>query len=78
MIDQQIADACRMHGAKVVSDAAYQAMNGRRAELVALGLGTLTGVGQLHRATTIAYKLMSEEDQCADLTRAAIDGAKLP
>ena len=78
MTDQEIIAACRKHGAKTVSDAAYLAMQGRRASLDALGLGTLAGLGALHQATVIAYKLMSDEDQAADLVRATIDGAKLP
>lgn len=73
-----IAAACRKHGAKEVSDACYSAMNGRRAALEALGLGELRGIAQLHLATTVAYNLMGDEDQVADLTTATIDGAKLP
>jgi hypothetical protein len=78
MTEQDIITACRKHGAKVVSDAAYLAMQGRRTSLDALGLGLLAGLGDLHRATVIAYKLMSDDDQAADLVRATIDGAKLP
>lgn len=78
MTYQQITDACRKHGAKLVSDAAYAAMDGRRTALEALGLGELRGLGDLHRATAIAYGLMGEDDQAADLTDAAIKGAKLP
>lgn len=78
MTDQQITDACRNHGAKIVSDAAYAAMDGRRTALAAMGLGELRGVGNLHRATTIAYELMGDDDQAADLMAATIRGAKLP
>ena len=78
MTDQQIADACRKHGAKTISDAAYAAMDGRRFALDALGLHDLRGIGALHRATTIAYALMSDDDQAADLTDASIRAAKLP
>ena len=78
MTDQQIADACRKHGAKIVSDAAYAAMDGKRTALDALGLGELRGLGDYHRATTIAYGLMGEDDQAADLTAATIKGAQLP
>ena len=78
MTDQDIITACRTHGAKVVSDAAYAAMDGRRTALEALGLGELHGLGQLHRATVLAYSLMSDEDQAADLTHAVVSGAKVP
>jgi hypothetical protein len=78
MTDQQITDACRKHGAKIVSDAAYAAMDGQRTALDVLGLGALRGLGELHRATVIAYGMMGEHDQAADLTQAAIDAAKLP
>ena len=67
MTDQQIIDTCRTHGAKAVSDAAYAAMEGRRVALVALGLGDLQGLAVLHRATSLAYALMSDDDQAADL-----------
>ena len=77
MTDQRIVDACCNHGAKTVSDAAYAAMEGRRDALVALGLGDLQGAGALHHATVLAYRMMSDEDQAADLTDAAIRGAKL-
>ena len=77
MTDQQITAACRKYGAKVVSDAAYAAMNGRRATLDRMGLDGLRGLGQLHAATVITYSLMPDEDQAADLTEAAISGAKL-
>jgi len=76
MTNDQITAACRKHGAKNVSDAAYEAMNGQRALIDALGLGSLAGLGDLHRATVLAYGLMGEDDQAADLTRAAIDAAK--
>lgn len=78
MTDQDIIASCRKHGAKTVSDAAYLAMQGRRTSLDALGLSALAGLGALHQATVIAYKMMSDEDQAADLVRATIDGAKLP
>ena len=78
MTDQQIIDSCRKHGAKVASDAAYAAMEGRRAALIALGLGELQGLADLHRVTTLAYALMSDDDQAADLTKAVIDASKLP
>lgn len=76
--DTDINSVCRTHGAKVVSDAAYAAMDGRRTALEALGLGEIRGLGQLHHVTTLAYALMSDEDQAADLTHAVVSGAKLP
>jgi len=78
MTTEKIEQACRKHGAKGVSDAAYLAMEGKRHTLAALGLGDITGLAGLHEVTTIAYRLMPDEDQAADLTRASIDGAKLP
>lgn len=77
MTEQQIIVACRKHGAKIISDAAYAAMEGRRTALDALGMGALVGLGSLHSATVIAYRLMSDDDQAADLTGAVIKGAKL-
>ena len=70
--------ACRKHGAKVVSDAAYAAMSGRGPALVALGLGHCVGnLPALHLITTTAYALMPDEDQALDLTQASIDAAKI-
>lgn len=77
MTEQDVIDACRKHGAKVVSDAAYAAMEGRPAALVAIGLGALQHVGALMRITSITYTLMSDDDQAADYTKAVIDGAKI-
>lgn len=77
MTDDQIIAACRKHGAKNVSDAAYAAMNGNRVVMASLGLGELSGLGQLHRATVLAYSLMGDDDQASDLTLAAINAAKL-
>ncbi len=71
--------ACRKHGAKVVSDAAYAAMSGRPAPLQALGLGQCLGnLPALHLITTAAYSLMSDDDQALDLAQASIDAAKMP
>ena len=78
MTDQQIIDACRKHGAKVVSDAAYAAMEGRHAALLSIGLGDLRGLAALHKAATLAYELMPAEDQAADLCKAIVDASKLP
>lgn len=77
MTDTEIGALCRTHGAKVVSDAAYSAMEGKRAALIALGLGSISGLGDLHRVTSVAYSLMGDDDQAADLTEAAIKAAKL-
>lgn len=74
--DQQIADLCRRHGAKVCSDAAYAAMEGRRAAAMRLGFGE-ANVPTLYRITTVAYSLMSESEQAADLADAAIAGARI-
>lgn len=76
-LDERIAAACQLHGALTVSDAAYAAMSGSRATLVKVGLGDLAGLPALYRATTIAYKLMEPGEQAADLTKAAIDAAKI-
>ncbi|MFN9279370.1 MAG: hypothetical protein ACK6DW_06475 [Betaproteobacteria bacterium] len=71
--------ACRTHGAKVVSDAAYAAMSGQPVRLQALGLGRYVGnLPALHLITTAAYELMSDDDQALDLAQASIDAAKLP
>ena len=78
MTDQQITEACRKHGAKGVSDAAYAAMDGRPAAILALGLGDLRNLGDLHRATSIAYGLMGDDDRAADMTQATIRAAGLP
>lgn len=70
--------ACRKHGAKIISDAAYAAMAGRHAPLQALGLGQCIGnLPALHLVTTTAYALMSDDDQALDLAQASIDAAKL-
>lgn len=77
MTDQQIIDACRKHGAKLVSDAAYAAMSGKRSQIVALGLGGLADLAALNRAAVIAFGLMGDDDKAADLTQAIIDAAKI-
>ncbi len=77
MTDQKIIDACRKHGAKTVSDAAYAAMNGYRSALAALGLGELHGIGPLHHVTVLAFGLMGDDDKAADLTGAIIKASKL-
>lgn len=77
MTNDQLSDACRKHGAKVVSDAAYAAMEGRRTALVALGLGELHSLSDLHAATLVAYRVMPDDDQAADLTDAIIKASKL-
>jgi hypothetical protein len=71
--------ACRKHGAKIISDAAYAAMSGRLAPLQALGLGHCIGnLPALHLITTTAYALMSDDDQAMDAAQASINAAKLP
>ena len=77
MTDYDIASLCRQHGAKILSDAAYAAMESRHAALDALGLQDVRGMGLLYRITSVAYPLMSDEDQAADATHAAIQGARL-
>lgn len=70
--------ACRRHGAKIVSDAAYAAMSGRHAPLQAIGLGPCAGnLPALHLIVTTAYELMGDEDKVADLAQASIDAAKI-
>lgn len=76
MDDNTITRLCRQHGAKTLSDAAYAAMEGRRAAIEALGVDA-KGLATLHRITCLAYRLMSAEDQASDLAYAAIKGAKL-
>ena len=78
MTDKQIINACSKHGAKVVSDAAYAAMEGRPAVLIGIGLGELRGLAALHKTTTLAYELMPDEDKAADLCKAIVDASKLP
>lgn len=75
MTDDDIIALCRKHGAKVASDAAYAAMGGRKAAATALGIGALP-LPELYRVTVLAYGLMSDEDQAADLGRAVVDAAK--
>ena len=77
MTDQDIAAACHQHGAKRLSDAAYAAMRGDHRALVALGI-SVTGIGSLHRITTVAYSLMDADEQVMDLAQASIDLAGLP
>lgn len=70
--------ACRKHGAKIVSDAAYAAMSRREVALRALGLGyCLNNMPALHLLTTTAYALMGDEDQAADLGEASIAAAAI-
>ncbi len=76
MTDDDIARLCRKHGAKVLSDAACAAMEGRRQAATALGFGDLPLPG-LYRVTVVAYGLMGDEDQAADLTEAVIGLARL-
>ena len=77
MIDGSITAACDHHGAKKVSDAAYEAMNGRRANLIALGLGHVEGLPALYRVTLAAHAAMTDEERAADLAQASIAAAKL-
>jgi hypothetical protein len=78
-VQADATDACRKHGAKVVSDAAYAAMSGRPTPLRALGLGQCVGnLPALHLITTTAYALMPDDDQAHDQAQASIDAAKLP
>ena len=75
--NDDIERAFRKYGAKAVSDAAYAAMEGRRAAITSIGLGAYA-MGALQAITVRAYNLMSDEDRAADLTDAYINGAKLP
>lgn len=76
-MDQRLTEAVLRHGAKQVSDAAYEAMNGRRGLLVAVGLGHVEGLGALHQITVDAYAAMSGAERAEDLAEAAIKAAKL-
>ena len=75
MSDDQIIEACRTHGAKVVREAANAALNGRRQGLVALGLGGLT-MAAAYRSTVIASKLMRDEDRASDPVRDTMAAAR--
>jgi Phage integrase, N-terminal SAM-like domain len=79
----RVALACRARHYSLSTERVYQhwakrfiLWHGKR-RLDALGLGELHGVGPLHNATVIAYGLMPDDDQAADLTGAIIRGAKL-
>lgn len=74
--DAQISALCHQHGAKVISDAAYSAMEGRRAAALRLGFGEAT-LPALYRITMQAYRLMSDAEQAGDLADAVIAAAKL-
>jgi len=74
--DQQIADLCLRHGAKVCSDAAYRAMEGRRSDALRLGFGEAT-LPALYAITTLAYRLMTDAQRACDLADAAISGARI-
>lgn len=74
--DDDIRALCRKHGAKACSDAAYAAMEGKRGAADVLGFGEAT-LPALYRITIVAYALMSDDDQLADLTRASIDAARV-
>lgn len=77
LTDDCIAAACEIHGAKVVSDAAYRRMNGDRAALPKLGLEDPATLGDANRITTICHRLMTPEDKAMDLAQASIDLAKI-
>lgn len=77
LTDDGIAQACDIHGAKAVSDAAFRRMNGDHAALPKLGLEDPATLGDANRITAICYKLMSPEDKAMDLAQASIDLAKI-
>jgi hypothetical protein len=77
LTDDNIAAACKTHGAKTVSDAGYSRMSGNRHALPALGLADAATLGEAHRVTVVAHRLMSTEEQALDLAQASIDLAKV-
>jgi hypothetical protein len=76
--DAEIATVCRKHGATMVSDAAYEAMLGRRKTLDAMGLADLQGLEALHRVTVIADRLMRDKGQAADSSAPVGGSTRIP
>lgn len=76
-LKRRVELACREHGAKVVSDAAFAAMRGNRSGLERLKLGDVEGIGLLDVVGSTAYKLMEPEEQALDLAQATIELAKI-
>mgnify|MGYP000470498298 CR=1 FL=1 len=74
---EQIQIACRTHGAKAVSDAAYAAMEGRRELLEQVGLGHLAGAGMLHQITAECFELMTPAEKAAELANATITSSRM-
>jgi len=70
-------EAINAHGAKVVSDAAYRAMNGDRAALERVGLGDVKGLAALNAVTVECFAQMSGAEKAQDLAEAAINAAKI-
>lgn len=76
-LKKRVELACREHGAKVVSDAAYAAMGGNRAGLDRVKLGDVKGVYLLDVVGSTAHKLMEPDEQAMDLAEVTIDLAKI-
>lgn len=72
-----IQAACRAHGTKIVSDAAYAAMTGNRAALNRCGLGNVVGLDKLHAITVVAHAMMAPEDAASDAAEAVIGLAQI-
>jgi hypothetical protein len=71
-LKKRVELACREHGAKAVSDAAYAAMSGNRAGLDRVKLGDVKGIGDLDVVGSTAHKLMEPDEQALDLAQATI------
>lgn len=76
-LKKRVEIACRAHGAKVVSDAAYTAMRGNRVTLDRVGLGDVKGMWLLDVVGSTAYKLMNPAEKSLDLAQVTIDLAKI-
>lgn len=76
-LKKRVELACREHGAKVVSDAAYAAMSGNRAGLDRVKLGDVKGIGNLDVVGATAHKLMDPDEQAMDLAQVSIELAKI-
>lgn len=77
MNDRDVELACARFGAKVVSDAAYTAMNGNRDAIERVGLGSASHLRTLLQITEVAFSLMSPSERASDLTEAVILAAKI-
>ena len=76
MTDDEITAACKKHGAKAVSDAAYAAMGGDYKPLSGLGISCI-GLAPLYRITSLTHQLMTPDEQADNLAQAAVGLAKI-